>query len=1204
MHTPHPPKLKLRLIALLPICLFPLWAVPAVAALEKTVSLVIHQPVGELAVAGRLSIDLHAAFMVSRTYDNDTVLNWFNCGYSGGGRATTVGGNFGDFGCQTHWRERAAKYPHATTAENTPAVRFGGGDALKGNFAAEPKVVGAQRMALEVWVRWQSGTILWWQSPDGKETSAPLSFPTQTAGMERWRHLVVNCTPQKQEWWLDGLHLTDAKRSMVIAPGHILMLGGGSFKGELAAVRLHDDAMTAAQIAQNFRGGPMLGTEMHNWWRTEPDKWFVVESQHFRHCVDKAEMAKWTAKQRQEFDERVPGMFHLAELVYHTYTERLALRSSVVSRRPELRGDGIKYKIPIQPTDGGSFMGIDDNFGWACQGAGFINPHELVHGFQSMTGGMQGNYWETHANFPQTYNGVYQTIPLVMAECAAFPSSGRTYYHDRLMFEHLAQTPEYGPMFISKLWYDGPTAAETSPYPWTVFSELNPNPSTPLGTQWTRMVQKMVTWDYTVFAEAKPGEGNTPHGNDGVVRAENLYKKVADENAGEIRRFARVHLEAIPYQPDWWRVPKEQAPQQLGWNICPLQFQPGTVMATLAGYDNPERGSDWRAGFVGVDRSGRPAYGEVFGPGKEPSFRVDSNTKELYLIVCAVPSKIMAIDMVGDFRSFEQEPFPYRVRFTGCSPSVAPLTEPAAVKGSRHPNGGGFVAETALVEPSAFVSHDAQVLGNSKVLGKVRIEDFAEVRDSTVQDTAVVSGHALIADRSVVAGNARVRDYAVVRNASTIRGNARLLEHAVLNSQKTCGDRITIKGVANVYGGNQSGTAMSDGYYAKGNEITKGKWFTWSWGQGKNPGEIDTDFEGLYADYDFTYQHPWMARDAFGATWGYLVNAPKFVRCPERRVGHSVLLKPETVISAFDRDQDGESGYAELLSAYLQPEETGEYRFWISADDEGELWIGNAGSDKGDRKLCANPYYAPYREYKRFPSQRSAQVRLEKGKRYPVNVLHSNADQGGSVSVSWTKSGSNNPTPIPEQCLYIAGVGAKHGVRQRIWGNVAKVSDLIKRSDYPEGVVFGSGSALVLNGKDQFVELPKDIADLRNCSYAITFKWNGGETATRLFEFANPNGDFVCLCPSANGKLVFAIRHGDKTESISAFAIQPGGWNTVEVVLEGKQAALFANGRKVAENNAMTFCPEDVRATQCYLGRGLKGWWFAGTIGRFAVHLR
>ena len=47
------------------------------------------------------------------------------------------------------------------------------------------------------------------------------------------------------------------------------------------------------EIAHNVKGGPMLGTGLHSWWRLEPDKWWAKESAHFRHCVDKAEMAKW-----------------------------------------------------------------------------------------------------------------------------------------------------------------------------------------------------------------------------------------------------------------------------------------------------------------------------------------------------------------------------------------------------------------------------------------------------------------------------------------------------------------------------------------------------------------------------------------------------------------------------------------------------------------------------------------------------------------------------------------------------------------------------------------------------------------------------------------------------------------------------------------------------------------------------------------------
>ncbi len=103
------------------------------------------------------------------------------------------------------------------------------------------------------------------------------------------------------------------------------------------------------------------------------------------------------------------------------------------------------------------------------------------------------------------------------------------------MFEHLAQTPEYGPMFISKLWYDGPTADNKNPYPWITFERLNPYPDRTLADEFTRMAMRNVTWDYKTFKESKPGEkGNTAYGNDGVASAENLYRRNAEAGKNDL----------------------------------------------------------------------------------------------------------------------------------------------------------------------------------------------------------------------------------------------------------------------------------------------------------------------------------------------------------------------------------------------------------------------------------------------------------------------------------------------------------------------------------------------------------------------------------------------------------------------------------------------------------------------------------------------
>ena len=73
----------------------------------------------------------------------------------------------------------------------------------------------------------------------------------------------------------------------------------------------------------------------------------------------------------------------------------------------------------------------------------------------------------------------------------------------------------------------------------------------------------------------------------------------------------------------------------------------------------------------------------------------------------------------------------------------------------QHPNGGGWVANTATVDASAFVGSDAQVHGNARVYGNAR-----------------VSGNAQVSGNARVSGNAQVSGNAWVLNPLTITGSA------------------------------------------------------------------------------------------------------------------------------------------------------------------------------------------------------------------------------------------------------------------------------------------------------------------------------------------------------------------------------------------------------------------------------------------------
>jgi hypothetical protein len=716
-----------------------------------------------------------------------------------------------------------------------------------------------------------------------------------------------------------------------------------------------------------------------------------------------------------------------------------------------------------------------------------------------------------------------------------------------------------------------------------------------------RMVQRNVTWDYTTFDDARGGKGNTGYGNDHVVSPTNRYQADANACKADILRYARIVLERIPYDKEWWRVPKEMCPQQLGWNICPLKIRAETVTAELRGYVNPKRGSDWRVAFVGVDAQGKPTYGEIAGPGKTLRFQTGNGVKELYLTVCAVPTNIVAINMTGDFRSFEQEPFPYKVKLQGCEPLDVLVPVKPTAAGAPHANGGGFVENRAQVEASAYVGPNAQVLGKSKVLGNARIEDYAVVQNATVKDNAVVSGHALVTEDSTVAEHAKVRDFAVVKDRTTVKGNAKVLEHGSIATKKTCSDNVVAKGGANVYGGSQSGSAMLDGSYAKGNEITKGKWFTWSWGQGKNLGEVDEEFGGLYLRMTFEEPHPWMAADDFGATWGYLVGNPTYATASDLVNYKSTLMEPQGIVQSLEGKVNFADNFAELLVGYLLPQADGDYTFWIAADDEGEFWLGQAGSDKADRKLCSNPFYAERNNFKKFPSQKSEPVRLEKGKAYPLQVLHGDGHMGDSLSVAWTRPGSDKPQIIGAPHLSVTPDGKQPGICRRVWGGVSKVADLVAKADYPEGRVRAAGGVLVLNGNDQFVELPKDVADMCDITVRTKVNWEG-QPDERIFEFSNDKGDVVSLSPSTGGKCVFAICKGGKRQVLEGPALARDKWAEVMIVLAGDTGKLIIDGAVVATDTAMTLNPEDIGATQCYLGRGREGGYFRGRIDSFEVY--
>ena len=318
-----------------------------------------------------------------------------------------------------------------------------------------------------------------------------------------------------------------------------------------------------------------------------------------------------------------------------------------------------------------------------------------------------------------------------------------------------------------------------------------------------RMAARGVTWDYqrqVYFQKQSP-------------RTRDPFAEI----------YRRAYTELVRRQGDskWYRVPFALAPMQCGYNVLPIALNGksgGDYKVTIDFQPlwDAARHSDWRACLVAVNAAGECRYSALWNEGQN-SITLSSDENELYLAVAATP----------DFTPFEgfshplqsdlpMAPQAYEIAFvnTKAGPYESQPKHPD-VPGKAHPNGGGFVADSAKVAPTAFVGPNAMALGRAQMQGNARLEDYAVLDgDAVAKDNAVLSGHAYARERAELSGNAKVRDWATVQGGWKISESARVLEHAFLLDRGEVSGYATIKGSTPQSLGNQPPYVNSSEHHA------------------------------------------------------------------------------------------------------------------------------------------------------------------------------------------------------------------------------------------------------------------------------------------------------------------------------------------------------------------------------------------------------
>jgi hypothetical protein len=185
----------------------------------------------------------------------------------------------------------------------------------------------------------------------------------------------------------------------------------------------------------------------------------------------------------------------------------------------------------------------------------------------------------------------------------------------------------------------------------------------------------------------------------------------------------------------------------------------------------------------------------------------------MYFVVMGAPDMITNSENNDTWHGYPKHfRFPYELTISGGLPEgfQGPENFRASLKtdGQIHPNGGGWVQNSANVDASVFISPYAMVLGNSSISGNVSIENTALVTDATISENTKIQGNSFVVGGDI-SGNSVIKGQAYVENC-TILEDAIVDMRAKVSNYNLHGN-IEVGGDVLVY--NETGNCDNGVYY-------------------------------------------------------------------------------------------------------------------------------------------------------------------------------------------------------------------------------------------------------------------------------------------------------------------------------------------------------------------------------------------------------
>ena len=97
--------------------------------------------------------------------------------------------------------------------------------------------------------------------------------------------------------------------------------------------------------------------------------------------------------------------------------------------------------------------------------------------------------------------------------------------------------------------------------------------------------------------------------------------------------------------------------------------------------------------------------------------------------------------------------------------------------------------------------------------------------------------------------------------------------------------------------------------------------------------------------------------------------------------------------------------FGSYVRGFIKPPTTGEYRFYISGNDQAEFWLSTSDSPENAELLAVAPSWTYVNQFTKYSSQTSRYVSLDSSKRYYFEVLQKEGSGSDHFAVAWEGPG-------------------------------------------------------------------------------------------------------------------------------------------------------------------------------------------------------